>query len=89
VGRAVPSHVDEADELPAVSSTDPAQAVPIDLTPPVIVKEAMPEALGVQGVDLGVLEITTPLVVDVHAVEHRPGIVVGRRIFPEERPLIH
>ncbi len=67
VCRSVPRYVDEADELLAVSSTDPAQAAPIELTLPVIVKEAMAEALGVQGVDFGVLELTAPLVVDLHS----------------------
>src|SRR6266566_2224292 len=71
---AVPRHVHEADELVPVAGTDPAEALPLDLAPPVIVDHAMAEALGMQGVDLGVLEVSPPVIRDVHRAMVGPSL---------------
>ena len=60
VDAAVPGDVDEADEAFAVPGADPAQAVPADLGHPVVVQDLVAEALGVQGVELGVGEGAAP-----------------------------
>ena len=43
----IPRDVDEADESGVVARADPAQAVLLDLSPPIVVEEAVPERLGV------------------------------------------
>jgi hypothetical protein len=66
---AVPGHIDEADQTPAVvGRADPTQAVPLDLTSPVDVEDGVRKALCVEGVDVGVGERWPPLVTNVAAL---------------------
>jgi hypothetical protein len=60
----VPRDVDEAGQARVVPGGDPAQAVVGDLGQPVVVQDPVLEALGVQGVQLGVGELAAPRVVD-------------------------
>jgi hypothetical protein len=68
VNGAVPRHVDEADEFIAVSGAHPAEAVSLDLGPPVVIENSVPETLRVERVDLWILERTAPFVGDCHRV---------------------
>jgi hypothetical protein len=60
VDAPVPRDVDEAHETFVVPGADPAQAVPGDLSQPVVVQDLVLEPLGMQDVQLGVGEGAAP-----------------------------
>src|SRR5690242_11232270 len=64
VHAAIPGHVDEPSQFGTAAGTHPAQAVPLHLCLPVMVSGSAPEAVGVQGVNLGAGEVAAPLVAD-------------------------
>jgi len=64
VHAAIPGHVEKADEVAPMEGADPAQAVLVHLSPPVIVEHPVTETLSVQPVDRGVVERTAPFVGD-------------------------
>lgn len=66
MSRAVPRHVDEPGEVVIVAGSHPPKAVSLNLCFPVVIEGPMVEALGVQPIDLFVLEITPPLVSQRH-----------------------
>jgi hypothetical protein len=67
----VPRHVDEADELAAVTRANPAETMSLDLRLPVVLEQPMVERLGMKRVELRVVEITAPLIRDLHAQDFR------------------
>jgi len=75
VDATIPCDVHETDELAAVSRADPAKAVPPDLSLPVVREDAMAETLGMQRVDLGVLEVSAPVIRNVHRTIVSPNTV--------------
>lgn len=58
----VPDHIDEADELSSVASADPSKTMTAELRLPVTVLWQVIKTFGVEVVDLGVLEWTTPVI---------------------------
>src|ERR1700676_2954100 len=60
VNGAVPGHIDEPNECTAAPCADPSEAIPVYLSPPVIVHHAMTEGLGMQAVHLIVGEFSAP-----------------------------
>jgi hypothetical protein len=68
----VPGHVDEPDQATSTSSAHPAEAVAMHLAVPVIFQNPMAERLGMQGVQLGVGEASTPVIFDGHADDSNP-----------------
>lgn len=63
----VPGHVDEADQLAALSSRHPAEAMRLHLPEPVDTKNWMGEGFGVQHVQFLVRELVAPLkTVSIH-----------------------
>ncbi len=64
VHPAVPSHVDEPDEAVPDEGADPAEAVTLHLCAPIDVQDRMIEALGVERVQLRVLEVGSPFVAE-------------------------
>jgi hypothetical protein len=61
---AVPRDVDEAQEPDVVACADPAEAMSFDLSTPVVAEESVLECLGVEPVELPVVEAASPLVPD-------------------------
>lgn len=56
MASAIPGNVDPADEVPVAPRRDPAEAVALDLTAPVVRADRVPETFRVQGFDLWVLK---------------------------------
>jgi hypothetical protein len=57
----IPGNVDETDQLVALARADPPEAVALDLRQPVVVEHGVTEPFSVKGVDLGVVEHSSPL----------------------------
>lgn len=57
----IPGDVDEPNEIVAIPSSNPAEAVGADLRLPVVVEDAVIERLGVECVQGGIVEVTSPL----------------------------
>jgi hypothetical protein len=66
---AIPGDVDEPDERVFVSRAHPTEAVHLQLSPPVVVEDAMAERRCMQLVDLDVGEPAAPFIRDRHASE--------------------
>jgi len=64
VDGSIPGNVDEANEVRPFPRADPAQAVLVNLGPPVAVQDWVTKRLGVQRVDCGVAEMAAPLIDD-------------------------
>jgi hypothetical protein len=70
----VPGHIDEGDQVPRAGTAfgslptgaDPAETVPVDLPPPIIVDHLMLESLGVQLIHLCVVKPASPHIRDHH-----------------------
>lgn len=61
VDPAIPCDVDEPDKPAQMAGAHPAETEAVDLRPPVISEEPMRKALGMKGIDLSILEGSTPL----------------------------
>jgi hypothetical protein len=70
---AVPGHVDKSDQLLAIEGTDPAQAVRLDLAPPVDLQDGVAESLRMEDVEVLVLEGGSP------RIARRTGCALSRR----------
>lgn len=66
VGRAVPCHIREPDEVTVSVRAYPSQAVTFDLPSPVIAHIGMVEGLGMESIHLVVVERAAPGVLDLH-----------------------
>jgi len=64
VDPAVPGHVDETNQLVARARGDPTQAVALEPPAPIVVEQSMTEALGVERVELAIVELAAPVVAD-------------------------
>ena len=76
VNEAVPNNIDKADQRVPVACDHPAKAVPVDLTPPVLLivcEHPSFKRLGVQRIQLFVSEIPAPVVVNTHAAHTNNG----------------
>ena len=62
MGRTVPGHIDESNQLTRAASTDPAEAVPIQAGLPIRPLWRMIEGLGMQGLDFGIAKPSPPFV---------------------------
>lgn len=81
VNSAVPDHVDEADQRAVFPSADPAEAVALESFSPVSLSDRVAEAVSMQRVEGGVVEVAPPLVLDRHSsiVESGSGPAIGLR----------
>jgi len=67
VNSTVPGNIDEADQGAVLVGADPAETVALKSFSPVGLGDRGTEAVGVQGVEGGVVEVPPPLVLDRHS----------------------
>ena len=66
VHGAVPGDIHESNQRAIRAGADPPEAVPAHSPPPVVLPERMIEALGMQRIELGVVDLAPPLERDRH-----------------------
>jgi hypothetical protein len=87
VNSAVPDHVDEADQRAAFPGADPAKTVALKSFSPVSLSDRVAEAVSMQRVEGGVVEVAAPLVLDRHSSIVGSGASPATELRSEENSI--